>query len=136
MSESDAGHGKERRGASEPDTALTAVIGVASAIVLVALVIFLQAYFYREERGELARKVEAVAPEELARLRAQQQELLGSYHVIDAKTGIVGIPVERAMELLVREAGAEPGAAQPGPSTPGPASPGSPAAGRGMSGRH
>lgn len=96
-----------RTGGSEPDTALTAVIGVAIAIVLVAMVIFLQAYFYRQERDERVRKVEAVAPEELARLRAQQQELLSSYRLIDSKTGVVGIPIERAMELLVREAGAE-----------------------------
>jgi hypothetical protein len=96
-----------RTSGGEPDTALTAVIGVATAIVLVAMVIFLQAYFYRQERGERVRKVEAVAPEQLAQQRAEQQELLSSYRLIDGKTGVVGIPIERAMELLVREAGAE-----------------------------
>jgi hypothetical protein len=105
--EANDGHGARTvpAGGSEPDTSLTAVVGIASAIVLFVVVVFLQAFFYHQEQDENARKVVAVAPEELSELRAQQQELLRSCRFIDPKQGVVAIPIERAMELVVREGG-------------------------------
>ena len=49
-------------------------------------------------------RVVAIAPEALAQLRAQQQELLHSYRLVDEKNGVVGIPIEDAMALVVAEA--------------------------------
>ena len=109
------------RETGEPNTPLTALIGVVFAIVLFALVVFLQAFFYRAEEGENARKVVAVAPEELSQLRAQQVETLNSYRVIDPKAGVVAIPIDRAMELVVRDGGKTPWpAVQPPAATQNP----------------
>ena len=92
-------------GGTEPNTSLTAVVGVVSAILLFAIVVTLQAFFYRSERAEDQRKVVAVAPEELSQLRAQQEELLHTYKWVDAAKGVVAIPIEQAMEIVVREGG-------------------------------
>jgi len=121
--------GQHQPGGNEPDTSLTAVVGVVFAILLFVVVVFLQAFFYRQEESETERKVVAVAPGELAGLRAQQQEALHTYRWVDVNRGVVTIPIERAMALLVRDGGrtpwpqvqpappAAPAAAQP-PSAP------------------
>jgi len=127
-------HG-EKPGGDEPNTPLTAVVGLVFAILLFALVVLLQAYFYRLEQEENARKVVAVAPEELSQLRAQQQELLHSYKLLDPQKGVVAVPIDLAMGLVVREGGKSPWpSVQPPVGTPpaGPAPSGSaPAAPKG-----
>jgi hypothetical protein len=90
-------------GIGDPNTPATVVVGVVGAILLVVCVVLLQAYFYRSEADEVRRKVLAVAPEELAQARAEQLGVLNSYRWIDEKAGIVGIPIDRAMELVVAE---------------------------------
>ena len=96
------------RETGEPNTTLTALVGVVFAIVLFALVVALQALFYRQEVDENGRKVVAVAPEELSRLRAQQLETLHGYRYVDPKAGVVAIPIDRAVELVVRDGGRSP----------------------------
>jgi hypothetical protein len=96
------------RETGEPNTTLTALIGVVFAIGLFVLVVFLQAFFYREEAEENVRKVVAVAPEELSQLKAQQLEALHSYRYVDPRAGVVAIPIDRAMELVVRDGGGVP----------------------------
>jgi len=91
------------REGGDPNPSLTALVGVLGALVLFALVILLQAFFYWAEKGEVARKNAAQAPAELARLRATQQEILGSYRWVDQAKGVVAIPIERAMTLIVEE---------------------------------
>lgn len=46
-------------------------------------------------------------PADLARTRAREEQHLQSYEWIDASTGKLRIPIERAMELIAREASAE-----------------------------
>lgn len=93
------------REGGEPDAPLTALVGIVFAIVLFVVVVLLQAFFYRAEQEENVRKVVAVAPQELSQLRAQQQELLHSYKVVDQQKGVVAIPIDLAMKLVVQEAG-------------------------------
>ena len=108
------------RETGEPNTPLTALVGVVFAIVLFALVVFLQAFFYRQEAAEDARKAVAVPPEELSQLRAQQLETLHSYRYVDPRAGVVAIPIDRAMELVVRDGGRTPWpSVQPAVPTPG-----------------
>jgi hypothetical protein len=95
-------------GGEEPNTPLTAVVGLVFAIVVFALVVLLQAFFYRAEQQENVRKVVAVAPEELSQLRAQQQELLHSYKLLDPQKGVVAIPIDLAIGLVVRDGGRVP----------------------------
>lgn len=93
------------REGGEPNAPLTALVGIVFAIVLFVVVVLLQAFFYRAEQEENVRKVVAVAPQELSQLRAQQQELLHSYKVVDQQKGVVAIPIDLAMKLVVQEAG-------------------------------
>jgi hypothetical protein len=89
---------------SDPDTSATIVVGVVGAIVVFAIIVALQALFYRTETRETVSKVYSVVPEQYSRLRAEQLETLNSYRWIDKKNGVVGIPIDRAMELVVQEA--------------------------------
>lgn len=114
------------RETGEPNTTLTAVIGIVFALVLFALVVFLQAFFYRQEADENTRKVVAVAPEELARLKAQQLETLHAYRFVDARAGVVAIPIDLAMDLVVRDGGTSPWPAVQPPSVAAKAPPPTP----------
>ena len=96
-------HTSGSEGIGDPNTPATLVVGAVGAILLVICVVLLQAYFYRSEADEVRRKVVAVAPEELAQARAEQLGVLNSYRWIDEKAGVVGIPIDRAMELVVAE---------------------------------
>ncbi len=96
------------RETGEPNTPLTALVGVVFAIVLFALVVSLQALFYRQEADENERKAVSSPPEELARARTEQLETLHGYRYVDARAGVVAIPIDRAMELVVREGGRSP----------------------------
>lgn len=92
-----------QRDGGDPNTPITVVIGIVGAILTFVVIIALQAVFYQVERSEQQRKVETVQPEDLARFRAEQAELLHGYRWVDQSAGIAAIPVERAMELVVRE---------------------------------
>ncbi|MEI6349675.1 MAG: hypothetical protein WCP06_01055 [Verrucomicrobiota bacterium] len=47
-------------------------------------------------------QLQANPPLDLAKLRQQEDAVLNGYRWIDQKTGIVGVPIAEAMELLVR----------------------------------
>jgi hypothetical protein len=104
----------------EPNTPVTAVVGLVFAILLFVVVVVLQAYFYRAEEAENVRKAVVVAPEELSQLRAQQQERLHSYKIIDPKKGVIAIPINLAMKLLVRDGGRAPWPEVQPPAVPAP----------------
>jgi hypothetical protein len=91
----------------DPDVPLSAVIGLIGVILLFVIIVALQAVFYNMESTELERKVGSQRDEELARLEASQRETLATYRWIDQGGGVVGIPIERAMELVAAEARGE-----------------------------
>lgn len=91
------------RHGDDPNSTLTVLVGVIGALVLFAVIALLQAFLYRSEKGESARKNAVQSPDELALLRAEQQEILASYRWVDQPKGVVAIPIERAMELVVRD---------------------------------
>lgn len=87
----------------DPDSSATVAIGIAGAILLVVIVVALQGLFGQAAGSEFRRKVEAEKPVEYDSLRARQLEQIGTYRFIDPKEGVVAIPIDRAMELLVDE---------------------------------
>lgn len=87
----------------DPDASATVFVGIAGAILLVVIVVALQGLFGQASRSEYGRKVEAEKPVELESLRAAQLEQIGTYRWVDPKQGIVAIPIDRAMELLVEQ---------------------------------
>ena len=91
----------------DPNTSTIAVIGIVGAILIFVVIVLLQAVFYRVEHAETAKKTFGGAPEELTRLRAEQEEELNSYRWVNEQEGVVSIPIKRAMEIVVRETPAE-----------------------------
>ncbi|MFH1279606.1 MAG: hypothetical protein ABIK65_14660 [Candidatus Eisenbacteria bacterium] len=87
----------------DPRTGMLWVVGVIGVVLIVTIVVWLQAIFYRVEEAETGRKIHGRVPEQLARLRAEQQGELHSYGWVDEKSGVVRLPIDRAMELVVSE---------------------------------
>ena len=85
------------------DTGLIVTIGVLLVVLTFVLILLVQGWFYQAQHEEYVRKVVEPRAEELLSAQAEQQEAVTSYRVLDADAGKVGIPVERAMELVVRE---------------------------------
>jgi hypothetical protein len=96
----------ETRPQGDPDATLTAVVGVVGAVLIFVVVVGLVALYQRAENAELTRKQIAPAPAELESVRAEQLGQLHGYRWVDAKKGIAAIPIERAMDLVVRESAA------------------------------
>lgn len=98
---------------SDPDAFSIVTIGAVSVILLVVIIVAIEALFAQVSRTEFERKVVQEAPQELRGLRAAQLEQIGGYRTVDPKAGVVSIPVERAMRLLIEEGK---GAPAPGPA--------------------
>jgi hypothetical protein len=109
----------------DPRAPMALVVAFVGAVLVFVIVVALEAFFYKSEETERASKL-ASPPEELARLRAAQQAQLGSYGWVDQSKGIAAVPIDRAMELVVRDQGRNPQPAankvkvpSAGPQTPG-----------------
>jgi hypothetical protein len=92
----------------ELNTPLIVVIGILAGIVVFLFVVLMQAYFFRQQNEEETRKVVEVKSDDLTAATAQQKAALHSYRWIDRQKGIVGIPIERAMDLVVQDAAQKP----------------------------
>jgi hypothetical protein len=78
-------------------------VGLLSVILTIDAVVGLQAmYYWQLDRLETSDDLYR-PPAKLGTLLAAQQKLLTEYRMVDAKRGIVAIPIERAMELTVEE---------------------------------
>jgi uncharacterized membrane protein len=97
----------------EIDTPKLAVIGVVGTMIVVLVVFAVQVLFYvvtaevRDERNV------AHVDQALARYQAEQDEKLHRTAWVDPQTKKVAIPIERAMELTVRDLTAQPTAGGP-----------------------
>ncbi len=87
----------------DPNVSTSALVGIIGAILLVVIIVALQGYFLKEQRLEVARKAAGRPVAELSALRTKQLERLGGYRWVDRSKGVVAIPVDRAMELVVRQ---------------------------------
>jgi hypothetical protein len=99
---------------SDPDTPMTVVVGVVGTVLVFVIVVVLQALFYKAERDEFARKVVAQPPVELRAVQSEQLSQINSYRWVDQQAGVVAIPIDRAMEKVVREHAASPAPAPRG----------------------
>ena len=91
--------------------------GVVAVVILAILLVWLRSYFFLV-RNETVQKNYLSAPNpKIDELHAHEQQVLTSYGWVDQQKGIVHIPIDQAMELMVRERGA--GLPQPGSPTQG-----------------
>ena len=88
------------------NTPMIAVAGVIMVVFVFALVVAVQAVFFRMQEDEKIDKYVSKAPMELSALNAGQRELLNSYYWVHKNKGVAGIPVDRAMQLVARECSA------------------------------
>lgn len=90
-----------------PPTALSAVaiVGAVLAALLAGVAIAQFAGFAMQD--ELERKVLTRPSPELERLHQREAERLSTYRWVDQKSDVVRIPVDRALELTVRDWRAE-----------------------------
>ena len=87
----------------DPDARPVLLWGVLGSLVVVAIVIVLTALVFRTEQKLVEQRVFAVKYDEGQAELARQQAALHSYRWVDRKKGIVAIPIDRAIELTVRE---------------------------------
>lgn len=97
----------------DPSTAPVVYMGVVGTIITVVVILSVQALYYRGQSAENQRKMDGPSTTTLVDSQTQP----GGYRWIDREKGVVGIPVERAMELTIKEHQAAP-ATQPAGATP------------------
>jgi hypothetical protein len=97
----DADAGYETRDASSRGIAIGMVIGV---IVIVISIIGVREFYITTREQIRQENVLSRMDPRLRELQNRETRILTSYEWVDSTKGIVRIPVERAMELMVEEA--------------------------------
>jgi hypothetical protein len=87
------------------NTPVIALVGFISALLFFAIIILLEVAFYWAEAQQRYEKDMSQAPLELTTLTHNQQARLAEYRWVDEKKGVVAIPIDRAMELVVADLG-------------------------------
>lgn len=87
----------------DPNSLMTVVVGVISCVLLLAILFGLEAVFYGLQQREFRDKVVNRKPVELQQVRAEGEQAIRDYRWIDREQGVIGIPIERATELLIEE---------------------------------
>ncbi len=100
----------------------TAIAGLIGAILTFAFIVVIQILFQRAERAQYQQKVIAVAPEQLSDLRSQQLARINSYRLVDEKKAVAAIPIDEAMQALVRDPAASTRAIEAAATAPSPGS--------------
>jgi hypothetical protein len=96
-----AAHGPEE--GADPKVGITLVVGALGVILTVVIILALQVLFYRTAQREFVTKVVEVGSEKLRNAESAQREMLEGYRWVDRENGVVALPIERAMELIVEE---------------------------------
>jgi hypothetical protein len=91
---------------SEPKAGFIAAFGMATIITLVVTVFGIQFYFDQAKEHQVYEQVLKPEGEDLRVLRAKEDQQLSGYSYADKQKGVVRIPIDRAMQLYVQEAGA------------------------------
>ncbi|MGH9627508.1 MAG: hypothetical protein ACRD7E_03980 [Bryobacteraceae bacterium] len=88
---------------SEPKSGFIALFGIGTVITLVVTVLAIQFYFDRYKEHQVYIQVLAPEGQQLKDLRAREDAHLHSYGYSDREKGLVRLPIERAIELLIEE---------------------------------
>lgn len=84
---------------------LTVIWTIIAVVTLVVMVICLEEYFTYVKEQQYYESVLAPPSVELLKLLEQAELELNSYELIDTAKGLYRIPVDSAIELILREAG-------------------------------
>jgi hypothetical protein len=95
---------------SEIDVPLIVTVGVISFILVVVLIVGTEAWYDSEAQAEFNFEADAYPNTELLSLKAGQLANINSYRWVDQKKGIVAIPIEDAIKIMVQSGGHPPSA--------------------------
>ena len=87
--------------AGHPNSEMTIFFTISSAILTVALVIFIQGIVYLAERKMEERKVISYTSPELVQFNQAEQEALSNYCWIDKDAGKLRIPIDLAIDRYI-----------------------------------
>lgn len=96
------GPGYERRDA---DIRKTFILIVAGVVVLALILVGLNEFFSYEKDKEIYEIVLKPESPELLKLREREDKILNSYGIVDSLQGIYRVPIDTAMQEMLREAG-------------------------------
>lgn len=85
------------------DIPMITTVGIVSVALTVASVIGVQALYYAYQGYEVDRKVTSLPTSEASSKLAEQDAKLARYAWADREKGKTVIPIERAMQLTVKE---------------------------------
>jgi len=80
------------------DNYKVAAVGLAGALLIAVAVLLVQALYLSFQRADTARKYARSAT--LTDYRSEQADKIGRYRWVDQKSGVVAIPIDRAMSLI------------------------------------
>lgn len=87
------------------NTGGVAAVGLIGTVLTTAIILGLQVMYHAMTDAERARKDSPSASPVLAAELTRQRARLTGYRVVDPAKGVVAIPIDRAMDLVVRERG-------------------------------
>ncbi len=79
------------------------IVGVVGAVLIFVAIVALTALFLWVEESELAEQNAGQAPSNLRLSENEQQVILTEYRWIDREKGIVRVPIDRAIELVLAD---------------------------------
>ena len=89
----------------ELDVTATFVVAIVGTLLLIAIIVALQALYYRTEET-IYEETYAKPVLQVRKVQDEQLQLLTSYSLPDSDKGRIRIPIDRAMEIVAREAAA------------------------------
>jgi len=98
-------HGDVGYDHAEPPGRPLFLLTAIAAVTVVILVALVTAYFNHVQEDAIQDLVLAPASESLVSLHEREDKQLYTYQVLDRAKGTVQLPVDRAMELVIKESG-------------------------------
>jgi hypothetical protein len=89
---------------TEPKVGAIAAFGVGSVLILILTIVALEVYFNKIWDEAVYEKILAPPSEQLKGLHYREDWFLTHYSFTDKKTGVVRIPLDKAMDLFAQEA--------------------------------
>jgi hypothetical protein len=94
----------------EVNVPLIVTIGVVSCILVIVLIVGTEAWYDSEAQAEFNYEADQFPNTSLLSLKAGQLANINSYHWVDQKKGIVAIPIDDAIKIMVQTGGHPPSA--------------------------
>ena len=90
---------------AEPSGRPLFLLTAIAAVTVVILIAAVTAFFNHVQEDAVQDKVLAVPAESLVSLHEREDKQLYSYQMVDRAKGTVQLPIDRAMELFIKESG-------------------------------